>query len=166
METNQTAARAFELLDYNPEEGTFVWKKNRRGRRQAGHAAGCVHPNGYVRISIDYRLYNAHRLAWLFMSGAWPLAMIDHIDGNPSNNKFVNLREANCVQNGSNRKISKSNTSGIKGVSFIKSVKKWGAWIKVDGKSKNIGSFHSKEEAGEAYRDAAIKLHKDFARLK
>ena len=165
METNQTAGRVFELLDYNPEDGTFTWKKNRRGRRQAGDKAGCLHPNGYIRISIDYRLYNAHRLAWLFMFRTWPIGMIDHIDGNPSNNRAVNLRQANCTQNGRNRKISKSNTSGIKGVSFIKSTGKWGAWIKVNGKSKNIGSFPSKEEAAKAYESAAIKFHGEFHRL-
>jgi hypothetical protein len=164
MENEFTANRARDLLDYNPITGDFTWKINRRGRRQKGTSAGCIHPNGYVRISIDYRLYNAQRLAWLFISGNWPEKFIDHIDGNPSNNQASNLRQADSIQNGANRKISASNKSGYKGVSFVKSTQKWGAWIKVAGRSKNLGSnFPTPEEAHEAYKKASNQLHGLFA---
>jgi hypothetical protein len=165
METEATANRVRELLDYNPETGEFIWKTNRRGKRQKGMSAGCRHPHGYIRISIDYRLYNAQRLAWLLVTGNWPKKFIDHIDGNPSNNKFENLREATYLQNGANRKISSANKSGYKGVSFVKATQKWGAWIKVAGKSKNLGSnFQTPEDAHEAYKKAAEKLHGMFSK--
>lgn len=164
METEETAKLIFEFLDYNPETGNFTWKAKRRGRRKPGMSAGCIHPHGYVRISINYRLYNAHRIAWLFITGKWPQKFIDHIDGNPANNKASNLREANTLQNGANRKMSTANTSGIKGVSFVKNTQKWGAWIKVNGKSKNLGNFQTKEEAAEAYKKAAQNYWNDFAR--
>jgi hypothetical protein len=165
METNVTAARVKELLDYNPETGEFTWKTNRRGRRQKGMSAGCIHPNGYLRISIDYRLYNGQRLAWLFLTGDWPTKFIDHIDGNPTNNKASNLRECNYSENAFNRKISSANKSGYKGVSFVKSTKKWGAWIKIDGKSINLGSkFNSPQEAHEAYKIASQKFFGAFAK--
>ena len=132
--------------------------------KEAGMAAGCVHPHGYLRISIDYRLYNAQRIAWLFINGKWPSKNIDHIDGNRSNNKASNLRECNHVQNAANRKISISNTSGFKGVSQIKSTGKWAAFIKINGKSKNLGTFKTPEEAHEAYKSAADRLHGVFAK--
>ena len=167
MENEITMFRVFELLDYNPETGNFTWKINRRGRRQPGMAAGCVNTNGYVRISIDYRLYNAQRLAWLFTTGKWPTKLIDHIDGNPANNCAANLRECDYIQNGANRKISSANTSGYKGVSKIKSTGKWGAWIKVAGKSKNLGAnFNTPEEAHEAYKKASDQMHGKFGRYK
>ena len=167
MENEITMFRVFELLDYNPETGNFTWKINRRGRRQQGMAAGCVNTNGYVRISIDYRLYNAQRLAWLFTTGKWPTKLIDHIDGNPANNCAANLRECDYIQNGANRKISSANTSGYKGVSKIKSTGKWGAWIKVAGKSKNLGAnFNTPEEAHEAYKKASDQMHGKFGRYK
>jgi len=139
--------------------------ENQSSRQTAkGMSAGCIHPNGYIRISIDYRLYNAQRLAWLFISGSWPEKFIDHIDGNPSNNQASNLRQANSLQNGANRKISSLNKSGFKGVSFVKSTGKWGAWIKVAGKSKNLGSnFATAEEAHEVYKKASDQLHGLFA---
>ena len=165
MENEITASRVLELLDYNPETGNFTWKINRRGRRQAGMSAGCIHPNGYVRISIDYRLYNVQRLAWLFITGKWPDKLIDHIDGNPSNNRFTNLRECDHIQNGANRKMSSANKSGYKGVSKVKATGKWGAWIKVAGKSKNLGShFNTPEEAYEAYKKASNQMHGEFGR--
>lgn len=164
MENESTANRVRELLDYNPITGEFTWKTNRRGRRQRGMSAGCIHPNGYVRISIDYRLYNAQRLAWLFITGKWPEKLVDHIDGNPSNNRADNLREANWIQNNVNRKISSANKSGYKGVSFIAKSNKWGAWIKINGKSKSLGRYDTPQEAHEAYKKAAYEAHGTFAR--
>jgi len=165
MENEITAQRVFELLDYNPKTGEFVWKTSRPGKAQKGKKAGCIHPNGYHRISIDYRLYNAQRLAWLFITGKWPSKLIDHIDGNPANNCANNLRECNHIQNGANRKMSSANTSGYKGVSKIKSNGKWGAWIKVAGRSKNLGNhFNTPEEAYEAYKKASNQMHGEFGR--
>jgi len=165
MENEITAKRVFDLLEYNPKTGEFIWKTNRPGKAQKGKKAGCIHPHGYHRISIDYRLYNAQRLAWLFITGKWPTKLIDHIDGNPANNCAANLRECDYIQNGANRKISSANTSGYKGVSKVKSSGKWGAWIKVNGKSKNLGChFDTPEEAHKAYKKASNQMHGEFGR--
>jgi hypothetical protein len=163
MENEQTAARIFELLDYCPDTGNFTWKTNRRGKRQAGDTAGCIHPNGYVRISIDYRLYNAHRIAWLFIAGKWPTQNIDHIDGDRANNKALNLRECSQQANCFNKKMSCANTSGYKGVSFLKKSGKWSAHIKHNGKSKYLGCFKAPEEAHKAYCDEAKRLYGEFS---
>ena len=105
----------------------------------------------------------AHRLAWFFVYGEWPQKQIDHINGNKSDNRISNLRLATASQNLSNKGITKSNTSGYKGVSFNRTKKKWMASIKVNKKSINLGYFLTPEEASEAYKAAAIKHHGEFA---
>lgn len=85
-----TVERLRELLDYDPETGVFRWKEPRRKCR-VGEVAGSLRKDGYVKIQVDGRFYQAHRLAWLCVYGVWPSA-IDHIDGNRANNAIANLR--------------------------------------------------------------------------
>jgi hypothetical protein len=94
-----------ELLDYNQDTGIFVWKINRNGGAKARDIAGSIHHEGYIRIQINKKIYAGHRLAWLYVYGSFPKLKIDHIDGNPSNNKICNLRLASDVENARNRKI-------------------------------------------------------------
>lgn len=67
-----------ELLHYNPETGIFTWAKNAGQRAQVGRIAGSRTPSGYIKISLSRKLYAAHRLAWLYMTGSWPENEIDH----------------------------------------------------------------------------------------
>ena len=90
--------------------------------------------------------------------------IIDHIDGNPSNNCKANLRRVNSVQNAHNRKISKANTSGITGVYLRNNINKWYAYISIDGKRKHLGCFDSKEEAIQARKEAEEKYFGEYAR--
>lgn len=92
-------------------------------------------------------------------------SLIDHIDGNPHNNKFANLRIATSRQNQCNQKIRRDNTSGLKGVSWDSKRNKWQAGIQIDGKRIALGRFSTKEEAYAAYCEAARRLHGEFARL-
>ena len=87
---------------------------------------------------------------------------MDHIDGDPLNNSLSNLRWATATENSRNRKKRKDNTSDHKGVSFHKPRGKWRAYIKVDGKQKFLGYFHTKEEAAAVYEEAAKELHGEF----
>lgn len=92
--------------------------------------------------------------------------IVDHISGNTLDNRKCNLRIASPAGNARNRKqVGKNNTSGYKGVTWNKSVKKWQAQIKVNYKKINLGSFNNKEDAAKAYNEAAIKYHGEFARL-
>jgi hypothetical protein len=91
--------------------------------------------------------------------------IIDHMDGNGLNNSRSNLRAATNAQNLQNRGKQKNNTSGIKGVSWDKARSKWAAEIRSQGKRYHLGRFDTKEEAAEAYRKAAKKLHKEFAKI-
>lgn len=94
-----------------------------------------------------------------------PFEIVDHIDGNPLNNKKDNLRPCTRKENGRNRNINKNNSSGFKGVSFITKKNRMCAQIKVDYKNIHLGYFKTAEEAARAYNAAALKYHGKFARL-
>lgn len=90
---------------------------------------------------------------------------VDHIDGNTLNNTYSNLREATINNNSHNSSIRSHNTSGYKGVHWCKGRRKWVASIRVNKIGYNLGGFSSKEEAFNAYANAAFKYHGEFARL-
>jgi hypothetical protein len=87
----------------------------------------------------------------------------DHIDGNKQNNQRSNLRSATHMQNLQNKKRTKQNKSGMKGVFFDRRDKKWRACINSQNKQYGLGYFDSPEEAHEAYKAAADRLHGEFA---
>jgi hypothetical protein len=89
--------------------------------------------------------------------------MIDHIDGDTRDNRKALLRPATNAQNQYNQGIPSHNTSGHKGVCWHKRDQKWQARIRHEGKSISLGYFTDVEEAAQAYREAAIRLHKEFA---
>jgi len=130
----------------------------------AGSVAGSCDGHGHILIRIDGFIYRAHRLAWLIMTGSSPKILIDHINGDPSDNRWSNLRLATKSENGCNSKVRSHNRSGIKGVRRLKSGK-WNARIVLSGVETNIGSFLTIEEARAAYAEKAASLHGQFARL-
>jgi hypothetical protein len=153
-----------EHLRYDPDTGVFVWIKTVRhgGKAKVGDVAGAVTANGRIKIAISKHQCYAHRLVWLYLYGRWPEKNIDHIDGNPSNNRLNNLREASQSQNMQNlsRKPKKSNTSGFIGVSWSKRKNSWVAAIRINGKQTNLGKFPTAELAHAAYCEAKAKHHK------
>lgn len=168
-----SADKIRRLLDYNPVTGEFTWLKKSGDERYtrawnsrfAGKPAGRTKAggHGYLEIAIENKLYRAHRLAWLYMTGEWPIDQIDHINCNKTDNRFANLREASAFQNACN--VKSSNKSGLKGVTFNKNAKKYTSQICVYRKRISLGYFNSAEEAHQAYAQAAQKLHKEFARV-
>ena len=129
-----------------------------------GSVAGHQTDKRYWVISVDKVIYRAHRLIFLFHHGYLP-EFLDHIDGNKINNRVENLRPATKSQNMSNRGKQANNTSGFKGVSFIKADNKYEAWIQVNGKKKHLGRFVDPAIAHEAYKKAALIHHKEFANV-
>jgi hypothetical protein len=159
-----TAERLRELLHYEPETGIFVWLVKPSRRVRAGAVAGCIYC-GYRRIKVGPRLYPAHRLAFLWMTGEWPKAEIDHINMDRADNRWRNLREASHSQNQVNRSLQSTNTSGFKGVSWHSRTHKWTSRIQINGKRKNLGCFDSPERAFLEYCFAAWRNLGDFAQI-
>lgn len=156
------AKLANELLSYNRDMGTLTWKIS-TGRVAAGEEAGFVNgANGYKYLGIKGRHYLFHRVAWLLANGEWPAQQIDHINGDKTDNRLVNLRLATCSQNHANVGPSAVNTSGFKGVARCR--KRWRAAIQHAGKTRHIGVFDAPEQAHAAYIAAAQNLFGDFAR--
>jgi hypothetical protein len=158
-----TLERLRELLIFVPETGLFYWKVDRPPVR-AGVVAGGLNGRGYIQICIDKHLYLAHRLAWLYMTGEWPPADIDHENLNRSDNRWTNLRDATRSQNGANQGIRSDNTSGFKGVFWCTTRKRWLATLNIDGKQKTLGRFDTPEAAADAYAAAARKHFGEFSR--
>lgn len=151
-----------QILDYDPETGLFVWKIAKGPvKDRIGTVAGCVHETHsgkrYIRIHVDGKMYSAHRLAWLHMTGKYPEDQIDHEDGNGENNRFSNLCEATNASNAKNRRLRSDNSSGVAGVRFDKQRKRFVAFIKAEGKNKFIGRYKTLEEAAKARKEAQIK---------
>ena len=152
-----------KLLHYNPDTGVFTWRVS-RGRNKAGNVAGHVSKNsGYVEIRLGKKLFKAHRLAWLYMTGEWPREGIDHINGVKDNNRWVNLREATHRQNAYNRGGMKGSSSNHKGVSWVKRDKKWFVRARSPAKHLNLGYFNCEHEAALVYNQFALKHHGEYA---
>lgn len=150
------------IIEYKPDTGEFIWLVNRRshaGKVAPGAAAGARDSTGRLRIMIDQRMYSAPRLAWLYMTGKFPKSQVDHIDGDPRNNKFSNLREATPQENAQNIKKPRSHSkSGLLGVISLPNGK-YQAKIVVRGKPIWLGTFTDALDAHTAYLEAKRKLH-------
>lgn len=155
--------RLNELFVCDPYAGLLTWKINKSGWAKEGDSAGTIKRDGSFSVMIDRRRYAVHRIIWKFANGTDPIGVIDHIDGNPSNNKIENLREASLSQNASNTILMKRNTSGFKGVSFYKRTGKYQAQIVTKGKLTHLGYFDTAESASIEVEKKRIELHGDFA---
>jgi hypothetical protein len=162
LRTDLTAEYVREQLSYDPGAGIFMWRTKRRGR-YPGVPIGCRRKgDGYLVIQIDGHLYVASRLAWLYMTGEWPPAQVDHWDKNSSNNAWDNLRAATPSQNGANIGAQRNNKCGLKGVCAYRG--RWIAQLSVNRQRVLRAAFDTPEEAHAAYVAAARKHFGDFAR--
>jgi hypothetical protein len=144
-----TQAELKEILHYDPETGIFRWRYSVARRVKPWDVAGCGTKN-YAHLKINNKTYKAHRLAWLYMTGSWPIDQIDHKDRNKENNKWENLRPATNKQNQENVGLSKANTSNYRGVSWISTRKKWEASLQHNKQRISLGYFKTAEEAAKA----------------
>jgi hypothetical protein len=138
------------LFWYCPEAGKFTRLVSAGTRGKAGDNAGSLSPDGYVRIMIKFKNYFAHRLAWLYMHGTWPVEMIDHTDRNKSNNRISNLRECTQSENLHNVGLRANNSTGFKAVIWNKGAGKFVAQAYVNGKKRHLGYFITAESANAA----------------
>jgi len=153
-------------LSYDPETGRLTWKERpgRKGTINPGDEAGTPIAGGHRQIRILGRLYKAHRIIWLMMTGEEPVGVVDHINGDPQDNRWENLRLASIAENSRNSRHRTNSASPLKGASFNNRDKRWVAQITVNRKYHHLGMFDTAEEAHEAYKRAAERLHGEFAR--
>lgn len=160
--TQLTQKHLKEALHYNPDTGVFTWLISTSDRIKPGYIAGCVATNKvnkkqYLVIGLYGGQYLAHRLAFLFMTGSFPVDGVDHIDGQGLNNQWDNLRPANNVENSRNTRLPANNTSGHIGICWDKSRNKWLSRIKVNQVTINLGRFTDYFEAVCARKSAENK---------
>lgn len=147
-------------LDYNPETGVFTWKARpasdfctTRGANifrtlYEGHVAFTfVGQNGYRQTRINGVALLAHRVAFALMTGCWPIAQVDHINGDRADNRWANLREADQTLNSRNMAMPKRNSSGRVGIGYDRCRRKWYAQGRADNRQFNLGRFDTMDEA-------------------
>lgn len=159
-----TAEAARAALSYDPATGEFRWRVNVSATGRAGNIAGCVRKDGRRVLRLGGKLYLAYRVAFLIQTGSWPSHEVDHTDGNPGNDAWANLRQATRGQNARNTRTRHDNVLRRKGISPHKQTGKIQASITADGQTHNLGLHDTPEQAHAAYREAAKRLHGEFAR--
>ena len=152
-----TYAEVRDTFDYDPENGTLT-------HRKYGRVVGFKQKRGCTCVSIRGGIYKIHRVVWLWMTGVKPDRHIDHINGDPHDNRWSNLRLATNKENVRNAK-GRSAASGMKGVHKNGPyTRRFRGCIMVDGRRIHLGYYDTPEEAHEAYWTAAQKYFGEFAR--
>ena len=140
-----------DMLQYEPSSGHFQWKIDRPGGVRAGSRTGRVDSRGYLQVCVMGRRYGAHRLAWFWQHGVWPPEEIDHINGDRTDNRLINLRCASRTENQRNKRFSRVASTGVVGVRRH-SAGKW----EVHAGPAYIGIFHDFDVAVAA-RNRAVR---------
>jgi len=149
-------------LNYDAETGLLTWAVNAPGV-SAGRIAGCPGTHGYWVVCLNRKQYRAHRLIWRMVHGEWPNGEIDHINGNPQDNRIANLRVVDRAGNSQNRRNAhRDNMScGLQGVTWNKQHKKWQAKIVANKVRHHLGYFADPKTAHSAYLAAKQRFHID-----
>lgn len=153
-----------KLVHYNPLTGTLTWRRRVHSRAAQGDECGHVNSHGYRCLRIEGRRYLSHRVAWCITHGMWPDALIDHINGNPLDNRLENLRCADDSENVWNSKRSKANLSGVKGVGWNRKAGQWLARVTKRRRLVFWGYFSDLNEAKAAVEAARKQAHGEHSR--
>lgn len=165
-----------QLLRYEPEAGKLFWRHRPmqlfatprafrawNTRYSDQEAMTSINSGGYLQGHVLGAKVAAHRVVWAMEHNEWPTLMVDHIDGDKTNNRISNLRLATRSQNGMNRGAENNSKSVYVGVS--PSYGRWRSTIVVDKKQISLGTFDDEVSAAQAYDIAAKGIHGEFARL-
>jgi len=164
-------------LSYVPETGDIVWKEgasifNNRVRAE-GTIAGSLQTTGYLVMGRWAKekgkvvTYRVHRIVWFLNYGEVP-SILDHINGNKSDNRIENLRPTTQALNLRNQKSRKGSTSKYKGVYYDKKNDSYRSSIKINHEYIHIGRIKFEKEAAEMYdrwiEDNLTPLQREYAK--
>jgi hypothetical protein len=158
------------LLRYEPETGLLFWRERpvemfiggkypakRRASswnsRCAGKQIYCINKAGYIVIRLSSEIHLIHRVIWKFIYDIEPI-IIDHIDGNRTNNRLNNLRSIDIIESNHNLGLQERNTSDYTGIHWDEHRKKWKVEIGYKNKNIYIGRFTNKQDAIAARKQA------------
>lgn len=150
-----------EVMNYDPHTGIFIREKKAVNVPNVKNIVGTrkkASGKTYLLTKVKGIQYYLHRLAWLYVFGNFPDRDIDHINGNSSDNRIINLREVTKLENSKNRRLASNNKSGVSGVSWNKKTRKWHTSIRVDNKRCFLGCFDSIFDAA-CVKKTAEKIH-------
>ena len=163
-----------ELLDYDPETGVLTWKERDRKwfksdgswkwwntryvGKEAGSRVGLRYGYEWKTVCILGKTCYSHRIVWIWMAGKLPSGCVDHINRDATDNRWCNLRVVARAENSLNLSKKKNNTSGVAGVSWDKSRKRWLSLVQYKNKKHNLGRF------AEDDFESAVKAVEDFRR--
>lgn len=155
-----TCERLRELLHYDPLTGVFTRLVRTSNRINVGDIADAKSADGHIQFWVDGKLHYGHRLAWFYMTGSCPPEIVDHEDTDPSNNRWLNLRDGSNGINQENHRVAfKKDFDAPLGVHWSKAKQKWVAQIGHEGKTKHLGYFDDPFVAHQAYLKAKRELH-------
>jgi len=155
-----TQQQALDLFEY--EKGKLFWRINVSPRARAGAEAGSPSSSGHIKIRYLHKYYLAHRIVFIMFNKNLP-DCIDHINGDPSDNRIENLRAATPSQNAMNKKLNCTSRSKAKNVRWSAERSKWHVQMSIRGKHTHIGTFEDFELAKFVAAEYRDKYHGEFA---
>lgn len=132
------------LFHYSPETGEFkrIAFINNQGEKYLRESkVTSKHAHGYYMTVIQGKRYRVHHLIFLYMTGELPSSHVDHINGDRVDNRWVNLRLIDRIDNQRNQGLRLDNKVGVIGVYWYPPLKKYQAQITVLGKRIHLGYF-------------------------
>jgi hypothetical protein len=141
-----------KVLSYDPDTGLLTWDVSVTARGMSGKTAGTRKSDGHIQVHYKGRKYLAHRIAWALANGAWPVGVIDHINGSPADNRLINLRDTMQA-------INAQNTVGATGAWLNPANGRYRVRITAYGRRRYIGTFDTPEDAQRAYLEAKREMH-------
>lgn len=166
----------YECFWYSPE-GRLYWRARPKEHFKSnvgyvnfnnqfrGRPAGWAKTiDGRKEIKWDGKTYKAARLIWAFFYRQTLFGCIDHIDGDPSNDRIDNLREVTSAQNARNRSATSNNSSGVTGVTWHSQSGKWWARVTLDGKTHSLGLHENIQAAAAQVAKVKKRLYGEYAR--
>ena len=152
-----------DCLTLNAERGVLTWKKKIAKKAVVGAEAGSAHSDGYRVVQIFKRRMLVHRVIYAMVHGEC-IGEIDHINGNPSDNRPCNLRVVTRSQQNMNKKPSRTNKFGVPGVCFYPRFNLYNARVRVNGRRISLGYYKTLDEAYEVYKKAVEQYHGEYRR--